>query len=42
MDKSTHQVRLQQWAEIIRAQLGSGQSKRDGRRGNNVSEKQFF
>lgn len=42
MDKSTHQVRLQQWAEIIQAQLGSGQSKRDWCRENNVPEKQFF
>lgn len=42
MDKTTHQVRLQQWAEIIQAQLGSGQSKRDWCRENNVPEKQFF
>lgn len=42
MDKTTHQVRLQQWAEIIQTQLGSGQRKRDWCRENNVPEKQFF
>ena len=42
MDRTTHQVRLQQWAEVIQAQLGSGQSKRDWCRENNVPEKQFF
>ena len=42
MDKTTHEIRLEQWAEIIQAQLGSGQSKRDWCRENNVPEKQFF
>ena len=42
MDKTTHAVRLQQWSEIIRAQLDSGMSKRDWCRENNVPEKQFF
>ena len=28
MDQATHEVRLQQWEEIIQAQLASGQSKR--------------
>ena len=42
MDKTTHAVRLQQWSEIIQAQLASGMSKRDWCRENNVPEKQFF
>ena len=42
MDKMTHEVRLQQWSEIIEAQLASGRSKREWCRENGVSEKQFF
>ena len=42
MDKTTHEIRLQQWSEIIQAQLASGKSKRGWCRENNISEKQFF
>ncbi|MBQ3372432.1 MAG: hypothetical protein IJI41_13735 [Anaerolineaceae bacterium] len=42
MDKTTHEVRLQQWHEIIQAQLASGQNKRAWCRENGISEKQFF
>ena len=42
MDKTTHAVRLQQWSEIIQAQLASGMSKRDWCRENHIPEKQFF
>ena len=42
MDQVTHEVRLQQWKEIIQAQLASGQSKRAWCQENGVSEKQFF
>ena len=42
MDKTTHEVRLQQWYEIIQAQLASGKSKREWCRENAVPEKQFF
>ncbi len=42
MDKTTHEVRLQQWAEVIQAQLASGLNKREWCRENNVPEKQFF
>ena len=42
MDKTTHEVRLIQWQEIIQAQLASGQNKREWCRGNGISEKQFF
>ena len=42
MDQATHEVRLQQWKEIIQAQLASGQSKRAWCQENGVSEKQFF
>ena len=42
MDKTTHEVRLHQWQEIIQAQLASGQNKREWCRENGISEKQFF
>ncbi len=42
MDKTTHEVRLLQWQEIIQAQLASGQNKREWCRENGISEKQFF
>ena len=42
MDKTTHAIRLQQWSEIIQAQLNSGMNKKDWCRENNVPEKQFF
>ena len=42
MDKTTYAVRLQQWSEIIQAQLSSGMSKKDWCQENNVSEKQFY
>ena len=42
MDKTTHEVRLLQWQEIIQAQLASGQNKREWCRENGISEKQFY
>ena len=42
MDKTTHEVRLRQWQEIIQTQLASGQNKREWCRENGISEKQFF
>lgn len=42
MDKTTHAVRLQQWAEIIEAQLSSGMNKRDWCRENGIPEKRFY
>lgn len=42
MDKTTHEVRLVQWQEIIQTQLASGQNKREWCRENGISEKQFF
>ena len=42
MDKTTHEVRLQQWSEVIQAQLVSGMNKREWCRENSIPEKQFF
>ena len=42
MDKTTHEIRLQQWYEIIQTQLASGKNKREWCRENAVPEKQFF
>lgn len=42
MDKTTHAVRLQQWAEIIQTQLSSGMNKRDWCRENGIPEKRFY
>ena len=42
MDKTTHAVRVQQWSEIIQAQLTSGMNKRDWCRENNIPEKRFY
>ena len=42
MDNTTHEVRLQQWYEIIQNQINSGQSKRNWCRENGISEKKFF
>ena len=42
MDKTTHEIRLQQWYEIIQEQLASGKSKREWCQENEVPEKQFF
>ena len=42
MDNTTHEVRLQQWYEIIQNQIKSGQSKRNWCRENGISEKKFF
>ncbi len=42
MDKTTHEIRLQQWAEVIQAQLVSGKNKREWCRENDIPEKQFF
>ncbi len=41
MDKTTHKMRLQQWPEIIQAQLTCGISKTEWCRENNVPERQF-
>lgn len=42
MDKTTHQVRRQQWAAIINECLASGMKKTQWCRENGVSEKRFF
>lgn len=42
MDKTTHEIRLLQWQEIIQTQLASGQNKREWCRENGISEKQFY
>lgn len=42
MDKTTHEVRLHQWSEVLQAQLASGMSKKEWCRENNVPEKRFY
>lgn len=42
MDKSTHQIRCEQWNRIITDCLASGQSKKTWCRENGVSEKSFY
>lgn len=42
MDKITHQVRVNQWKEIMQACLSSGMKKTTWCRANGISEKQFF
>ena len=42
MDKITHQVRTEHWAEIMNECINSGMSKTAWCRANGISEKQFF
>lgn len=42
MDKSTHQIRCEQWSQIIADCLASGQSKKTWCQENGVSEKSFY
>ena len=42
MDKSTHQIRCEQWSRIITDCLASGQSKKTWCQENGVSEKSFY
>lgn len=42
MDKSTHQIRCEQWSQIITNCLASGQSKKTWCQENGVSEKSFY
>ena len=42
MDKSTHQIRCEQWAQIINNCLASGQQKKSWCRDNGISEKSFY
>ena len=42
MDKSTHQIRCEQWSRLINDCLASGQSKKTWCQENGVSEKAFY
>lgn len=42
MDKSTHQVRCEQWTQIINNCLSSGKSKKSWCQENGISEKSFY
>lgn len=42
MDRSTHQIRCEQWSQIINNCLTSGQSKKSWCRENGISEKSFY
>lgn len=42
MDKSTHQIRCEQWSRIITDCLSSGQPKKTWCQENGVSEKSFY
>lgn len=42
MDKTTHQIRCEQWSQIINNCLTSGQSKKSWCRENGISEKSFY
>ena len=42
MDKSTHQIRCEQWSRIINSCLASGLSKKSWCRDNGISEKSFY
>ena len=42
MDKSTHQIRREQWSQIINNCLASGQSKKTWCRENGICEKKFY
>ena len=41
MDKTTHQIRCEQWTEIINTCLNSGMRKADWCKANGINEKQF-
>ena len=42
MDKTTHQIRREQWTQIINNCLESGQSKKAWCRDNGICEKSFY
>ena len=42
MDKSTHQIRCEQWSRIINECLASGMSKTSWCKANGISDKAFF
>lgn len=42
MDKSTHQVRAEYWAQVMNVCKSSGMSKTAWCRANGISDKQFF
>lgn len=42
MDKSTHQVRCEQWTKIINECLASGMNKTAWCKANGISDKTFF
>ena len=42
MDKSTHQIRCEQWSRIIAECLASGMSKTSWCKANGISDKAFF
>jgi len=42
MDKSTHQIRCEQWSRIIEECLASGMSKTSWCKANGISDKAFF
>ena len=42
MDKITHEVRLEQWTQIINECLASGMNKTEWCRKNGISDKSFF
>jgi putative transposase len=42
MDKSTHQIRCEQWTRIINECLASGMSKTSWCKANGISDKAFF
>lgn len=42
MDKTTHQVRAQQWTKIMNECINSGMSKTAWCKANGISDKQFF
>lgn len=42
MDQTAHQIRSQQWLQIITECNNSGLTKKEWRRQNNVSEKSFY
>lgn len=42
MDKITHQVRAERWAEIINECINSGMNKTAWCKANGISDKQFF
>lgn len=42
MDKTTHQVRVQQWTKIMNECINSGMNKTAWCKANGISDKQFF